>query len=109
MLSKKSPRTICRIGICNNRIGANGFSNRNCASSPSLESIFRARVSKIVFRQHRPRTDLTSSNVGATRRGLKSDLRNLGGPDHLGPFFGFIANELAEFGEARLQNRVSNW
>src|SRR5437764_10635436 len=28
-------------------------SNRNCASAPSLESIFRARVSKIVFRQHR--------------------------------------------------------
>src|SRR5213595_4329878 len=58
MLSKKSPRTICRIGICNNRIGAKGFSNRNCASAPSLESIFRARVSKIVFRQHRPITDL---------------------------------------------------
>src|SRR5436305_198904 len=58
MLSKKSPRTICRIGICNNRIGANGFSNRNCASAPSLESIFRARVSKIIFRQHRPIADL---------------------------------------------------
>src|SRR5436190_24291754 len=58
MLSKKSPRTICRIGICNNRIGAKGFSNRNCASAPSLESIFRARVSKIVFRQHRPRADI---------------------------------------------------
>src|SRR5205807_1356942 len=53
MLSKKSPRTNCRIGICNNRIGANGFSNRNCGSAPSLESIFRAGVSKIVFRQHR--------------------------------------------------------
>jgi hypothetical protein len=53
MLSKKSPRTSCRIRIRNNRIGANGFLNQRCALAPDLESILRARMSKIVFRQHR--------------------------------------------------------
>jgi hypothetical protein len=53
MLSKKSPRTSCRIRIRNNRIGANGFLSQRCALAPDLESILRARISKIVFRQYR--------------------------------------------------------
>ena len=76
MLSKKSPRTICRITIRNNRIGANGFLTRDCAFAPGLESIFRARQSKIVFRQRAPRGDqsrrrasyLHGSRNGAGRR-----------------------------------------
>src|SRR5262245_36380446 len=57
MLSKKSPQTSCRIRIRNDRIGANGFLNQRCALAPDLESILRARMSKIVFRQHRPKAD----------------------------------------------------
>src|SRR5262245_9576727 len=58
MLSKKSPQTSCRIRIRNDRIGANGFLNQRCALAPDLESILRARMSKIVFRQHRPTADI---------------------------------------------------
>ena len=57
MLSKKSPRTSCRIRIRNNRIGATEFLNQRCAMAPDLESILRAHMSKIVFRQHRPGAD----------------------------------------------------
>jgi hypothetical protein len=46
----------------NNRIGANGFLNQRCALAPDLESILRARMSKIVFRQHRPVAD--SDGIG---------------------------------------------
>src|SRR5712691_3368603 len=56
MLSKKSPRKSCGIGIRNNRIEANGFLNQRCALAPDLESILRTRMSKIVFRQYRPQT-----------------------------------------------------
>src|SRR5262245_62098129 len=58
MLSKKSPQTSCRVRIRNDRIGANGFLNQRCALAPDLESILRARMSKIVFRQHRPAADI---------------------------------------------------
>src|SRR5713226_4940655 len=55
---QKSPWRSCRIRIGNNRIGANGFLNQRCALAPDLESILRARVSKIVFQQHRPFADM---------------------------------------------------
>src|SRR5262245_63233 len=58
MLSKKSPQTSCRIRIRNDRFRANGFLNQRCALAPDLESILRARMSKIVFRQHRPNPDI---------------------------------------------------
>ena len=61
MLSKKSPRTSCRIEIRNNRIGANGFLNQRCALAPDLESILRARMRKIVLQQNLPAADSCSA------------------------------------------------
>src|SRR3954447_18448061 len=52
--SKKSPRRICGIGKRNDRIDENGFVSQCCALAPDLESILRARIRKILFRQHRP-------------------------------------------------------
>jgi len=48
---QKSPRRGWSRKIRNNRIGANGFLNQRCASTPDLESILRARMGKIVL-QH---------------------------------------------------------
>src|SRR5262245_41835123 len=75
MLSKKSPQTSCRIRIRNDRIGANGFLNQRCALAPDLESILRARMSKIVFRQHRSKGDILgpSVHVSFTPRERTSD------------------------------------
>src|SRR4029079_4623221 len=50
---QKSPRRGCRIEIRNNRIEAIELLNQCCASAPDLESILRARMSKIVL-QHNP-------------------------------------------------------
>src|SRR5436309_5599251 len=52
MLQKSSLRG-CRIKICNNRIGANGFLNQRCALTPDLESILRAWTGKIVLQHNR--------------------------------------------------------
>jgi hypothetical protein len=68
MLSKKSPRTSCRIRIRNNRIGVNGFLNHRCVLVPDLKSILRARMRKIVFRQHRPRPEFPNGGGGARKQ-----------------------------------------
>src|SRR5437667_220279 len=47
----------CRIKICNNRIGANGFLNQRCALTPDLESILRAWTGKIVLQHNLPMPD----------------------------------------------------
>src|SRR6266516_5418474 len=50
---QKSSLRGCRIKICNNRIGANGFLNQRCALTPDLESILRAWTGKIVLQHNR--------------------------------------------------------
>ena len=52
VLQKSSRRGWSRK-IRNNRIGANGFLNQRCASTPDLESILRARMGKIVLQHNR--------------------------------------------------------
>src|SRR5437899_2507008 len=60
MLSKKSPQTSCRIRIRNDRIAPTGFLNQRCAFAPDFESMLRARIAKIAFRQHRPLASISS-------------------------------------------------
>src|SRR2546429_7187049 len=54
---QKSPWRSCKIKICNNRIGANGFLNQRCALTPDLESILRAWTGKIVLQHNLPGAD----------------------------------------------------
>jgi hypothetical protein len=37
--------------------------NQRCLLAPDLESILRARMSKILLQQNRPRTDLTAAAI----------------------------------------------
>src|SRR5260370_30586511 len=57
MLQKSPPRG-CRIKICNNRIGANGFLNQRCALTPDLESILRTQTGKILLQHDLPQADM---------------------------------------------------
>src|SRR5882672_9401082 len=74
MLSKKSPRKICRIGIRNYRTGVKGFLNQRCVLAPDLESILRTRMRKIVFRQHRPAGDPPPCPRSGCYRGQSGNL-----------------------------------
>jgi hypothetical protein len=57
---QKSPRRGCRIEIRNNRIEAIELLNQCCASAPDLESILRARMSKIVLQHNRGSSGLNA-------------------------------------------------
>jgi hypothetical protein len=46
----------------NNRIKTGSVVNRCCVFSSSLESILSEKVSKILFKQHRPEADLGGPN-----------------------------------------------
>jgi hypothetical protein len=45
--------------IRNNRIGTNGFLNQRCLLVLDLESISRARMSKILLQQNRPDSEVS--------------------------------------------------
>ena len=72
ILLQKSPQRSCKRKIRNNGIGTNGFLNQRCALAPDLESILRARMSKIVFQQYRSKPEelkvSTMSPVSLTKR-----------------------------------------
>src|SRR5205807_10465227 len=76
---QKSSLRGCRIKICNNRIGANGFLNQRCALTPDLESILRAWTGKIVLQHNRPREDIRSGTKVWTQLEVKRTSRGLVG------------------------------
>jgi enoyl-ACP reductase-like protein len=63
MLSKKSPKEICRIRIRNNRIVGANFLNRSCAFDARLESMLLGSSVKTLFRQHRRCADIHRDTV----------------------------------------------
>src|SRR5262245_1020968 len=50
---QKSPRRLCEIGICNNRIGASVLLNHCCSFVLDLESMFRDQMPKILLQHNR--------------------------------------------------------
>src|SRR5687767_5970073 len=63
MLSKKSPKEICRIRIRNNRILGANFLNRSCAFDAHLESMLLGSSVKTPFRRHRRCADIHRDTV----------------------------------------------
>ena len=58
ILLQKSPQSLCRIEMRNNRIEPKGFLNQYYALEPDLESILRAPMSKILLQHNRHQADV---------------------------------------------------
>src|SRR5262249_1769029 len=58
---QKSPSGLCEIEICHNRIGAPVLLDRCCAFQPDLESIFLAKMLKILLQHYLPVSDIFSA------------------------------------------------
>src|SRR5215510_7202640 len=59
-----------------------------------------------LFRQHRPKADVRGT--GVTEYSVRELLRlDIGGPDHLAPFLGFVGDQLAELSRRPRQRRAA--
>src|SRR5262245_17029626 len=67
LVLQKSPRRLCEIEFCNNRIGASVLLNHCCSFVLDLESMFRNQMPKILLQHNLPKPDLRTAAKGTIR------------------------------------------